>query len=162
MYWITKEGEQIPYNELTNNHIQNIVNLFVKVAEKDNTIPETWNKFHSIMDEVERRNLDVGYHRHRLHDTRTIGNEYARFPSFSICIIRDKSSIYSEFMDEIVVQKNIIEGNVSQFYQSDNLVYLPTCYKDAIDICIKRWEFTCELWENAFPHHGFGKAWGLD
>lgn len=162
MYWTTREGEQIPYKELTESHIQNIVNLFVKVAKKDNTIPETWNKFHSIMDEVERRNLDVGYHRHRPHDTGTIGNEYARFPSFSIYVNSDKSSIYTEFMDEVVVQKSIIEGDVSQFYQSDNYVYLPHCYKDAIDVCIKRWEFECEIWEDDFPYHGCGFEWGLD
>ena len=162
MYWTTKEGEKIPYNELTDSHIQNIVNLFVKAAERDNTIPETWNKFHNIMDEVERRNLDVGYPRHRPNGTQIGETSYARFPLFSINLNLDKSSIYSEFMDEIVVLKNIIQGDVSQFRQSDNLVYLPICYKDAIDICIEKWEFTCESWEDAFSHHGLGYAWGND
>lgn len=162
MYWTTREGKQIPYTELTESHIQNIVNLFIKVAERDSTIPETWNKFHNIMNEVERRNLDVGYHRHCSDDIEIDETAYARFPSFSICIIEDKSSIYSEFMDEIAVLKNIIQGDVSQFRQSDNYVYLPYCYKDAIDICIKRWEFEYELWEEDFPHHGLGFEWGLD
>ena len=163
MYWTTKEGEHIPYKELTESHIQNIVNLFVKVADKNKIIPEaTSSKFHDIMDEAERRNLDVGYHRHCPHDIGTIGNEYARFPSFSIYVNSDKSSIYTKFMDEIVVQKSIIKGDVSQFHQSDNFVYLPAYYKDAIDICVKRWEFECELWEDAFPHHGLGFAWGFD
>jgi hypothetical protein len=157
MYWTTREGKQIPYSELTESHIQNIVNLFIKVAEKNKTIPESISsKFHDIMDEAERRNIDVGYYRHCPHDIGTIGNEYARFPSFSIRVGLNKSSTYSEFIDEIVVLKDIIQGDVSQFHQSDNFVYLPVCYKDAIDICIEKWEFECESWEDDFPHHGLG------
>ncbi|MEM1392729.1 MAG: hypothetical protein AAGG00_05445 [Cyanobacteria bacterium P01_H01_bin.150] len=161
-WWQTKEGEFIPYKELTDSHIQNIVNMFIRAADREKIIPESWIRFHRIMDEVERRNLDVGYHRHHPSNINSPGGTYAyaRFPSFSINVNLDKSSIYSEFMDEIVVQKNIIEGDISQFHQSDNLVYLPACYKDAINACIKRWKFECEIWEDNFSNHGCGFAWG--
>lgn len=53
MYWTTREGEHIPYSELTESHIQNIVNLFIKVADKDKIIPEAISsKFHDIMKEI--------------------------------------------------------------------------------------------------------------
>lgn len=169
MYWKTRDGQEIDYSELTERHIQNIINMFARNAKKQYTIPEVWDAFHDIMDEAEKRKIDVGYTRHL--PKYAFSTAFATFPKFSIDLspigLSSQEPIYSIISSNqigvsssIAVLKEFVEGDISEFTEDEKYVYFPHVYKDAIDACLRRWNFTCEAMEDAFPR-GLGHAWGL-
>lgn len=138
MYWTTKSGMKIPIKKLDDNHIVNIVKLYVRKAIEHKTIPESLGLiFSNILDEAESKNLDVGYCRYKV-----INNSwetYIRFPKFAIKIFDTAEDTYKEKEDCLLVKVNNTKGDISEYTYNKELICLPKCYQKALDLKIEEY-----------------------
>lgn len=159
MYWRTKDGEIIAYKDLTDTHLLNILNMYIRRAAEQLTIPEQWIAFQELWEVAEEKQLELPYQKHKPKQWEAGFHEsYLRLPKCSISInLSDWSDIKNGR-----IKPDQIEGEMPESFElSKQYIILDEPHTKALITSYERWNDICEAMEESFPHHGLGYSWGL-